>query len=81
MNILVLQQNPSLVQAFIVRYAMEASMVTHKISQKACGPHYLELILQVTKILTLEMPIFGLKMMVKSGLEFFILKLNKPLQR
>ena len=26
------------------------------------------------------MTIFGLKMMVKSGLEFFILKLNEPLQ-
>jgi hypothetical protein len=27
------------------------------------------------------MTIFGLKMMVKSGLEFFILKLKEPLQR
>jgi hypothetical protein len=27
------------------------------------------------------MTIFGLKMMMKSGLEFFILKLNEPLQR
>ena len=26
------------------------------------------------------MTIFGLKMMVKSGLEFFVLKLNEPLQ-
>ena len=33
-----------------------------------------------TKLLTLEMTIFGLKMMVRSGLEFFILKLNEPLQ-
>ena len=33
-----------------------------------------------TKILTLEMTIFGLKMMVKSGLEFFILKSYVPLQ-
>ena len=34
-----------------------------------------------TKLLTLEMTIFGLKVMVKSHLEFFILKLNEPLQR
>ena len=33
-----------------------------------------------TKILTLEITIFGLKMMVKSGLEFFILKSYVPLQ-
>ena len=33
-----------------------------------------------TKILTLETTIFGLKMMVKSGLEFFILKSYVPLQ-
>jgi hypothetical protein len=32
------------------------------------------------KLLTLEMTIFGLKMMMKSGLESFILKLNEPLQ-
>ena len=34
-----------------------------------------------TKISSLEIDIFDLKMMVKSGLEFFILKLNEPLQR
>ena len=33
-----------------------------------------------TKLKSLEITIFGLKMMVKSGLEIFILKLNKPLQ-
>jgi hypothetical protein len=33
-----------------------------------------------TKIVTLEIAIFGLKMIVKSGLEFFILKFNEPLQ-
>ena len=32
-----------------------------------------------TKILSLDIDIFGLKMMVKSGLEFFILKFSKPL--
>ena len=31
--------------------------------------------------MNLEMIIFGLKMIVKSGLDFFILKLNEPLQR
>jgi hypothetical protein len=35
----------------------------------------------VTKILSHETTIFGLKMMVKSGLEFFILKSYVPLQR
>ena len=34
-----------------------------------------------TKISSLEITIFDLKMMVKSGLEFFILKFTKPLQR
>ena len=34
----------------------------------------------VTKILSLEMTIFGLKMMVKSGLEKNILKFHVPLQ-
>ena len=34
-----------------------------------------------TKTLTLEITIFGLKMIVKSGLEFFILQFTKPLQR
>ena len=34
-----------------------------------------------TKISSLEIDIFGLKMMVKSGLEFFILKFTEPLQR
>ena len=34
-----------------------------------------------TKILTLETTIFGLKMMVTSGLDFFILKFTKPFQR
>jgi shikimate 5-dehydrogenase len=34
----------------------------------------------LSKLLTFEMTIFGLKMMVKSGLQFFILKLNEPLQ-
>ena len=34
-----------------------------------------------TKILTLEITIFGLKMMVKSGLEKIILKFHEPLQR
>ena len=34
-----------------------------------------------TNILTLEITTFGLKMVVKSGLEFSILKLNEPLQR
>ena len=33
-----------------------------------------------TKILTLEITIFGLKMMVKSGLEKNILKLHEALQ-
>ena len=33
-----------------------------------------------TKISSLEINIFYLKMMVKSGLEFFILKFTKPLQ-
>ena len=33
-----------------------------------------------TKILSLEIDIFGLKMMMKSGLEFFILKFTEPLQ-
>jgi hypothetical protein len=33
-----------------------------------------------TKILTLEITIFGFKMMVKSGLDFLILKLIEPLQ-
>ena len=33
-----------------------------------------------TKISSLEIDIFDLKMMVKSGLEFFILKFTKPLQ-
>ena len=33
-----------------------------------------------TKILSLEMTIFGLKMMVKSGLEKIILKFHVPLQ-
>ena len=32
-----------------------------------------------TKTLTLEITILGWKMMVISGLEFFILKLNEPL--
>ena len=31
--------------------------------------------------LTLETTIFGLKIMMKSGVEFFITKLNEPLQR
>jgi hypothetical protein len=35
----------------------------------------------VTKILSLETTIFGLKMMVKSGLEKIIFKLHLPLQR
>jgi hypothetical protein len=35
----------------------------------------------VTKILSLETTIFGLKMMVKSGLEKNILKFHEPLQR
>ena len=34
-----------------------------------------------TKISSLEIDIFGLKMMLKSGLEFFILKFTEPLQR
>ena len=34
----------------------------------------------MTKILSLEMTIFGLKMMVKSGLEKIILKFHVPLQ-
>ena len=34
-----------------------------------------------TKISSLEINIFDLKMMVKSGLEFFILKFYQPLQR
>jgi hypothetical protein len=33
------------------------------------------------KISILEIDIFGFKMMVKSGLEFFILKFSEPLQR
>ena len=33
-----------------------------------------------TKISALEITIFGLKMKVKSGIDFFILKSNKPLQ-
>ena len=36
---------------------------------------------ETTKILSLEMTIFGLKMMVKSGLEKNILKFHVPLQR
>jgi hypothetical protein len=34
----------------------------------------------LTKLLSLEMTIFEIKMIMKSGLEFFILKLNEPLQ-
>ena len=34
-----------------------------------------------TYSISLEIDIFGLKMMVKSGLEFFILKFTEPLQR
>jgi hypothetical protein len=34
----------------------------------------------VTKISSLEINIFDLKMMLKSGLDFFILKFTKPLQ-
>ena len=41
-------------------------------------PHHLDLIYKVTKLLTLDMTIFGLKMMVKSCLEKIILKLNEP---
>jgi hypothetical protein len=33
-----------------------------------------------TKLLTLEITIFGLKMMVKSGLEKIIFKFHEPLQ-
>ena len=33
-----------------------------------------------TKISSLEIDIFDLKMMVKSGLEFFMLKFTKPFQ-
>ena len=36
--------------------------------QTYCTSHYLELIFKWTKLLTFEMIIFGLKMMVKSGL-------------
>ena len=42
-------------------------------------PHQLELILQWTKISSLEMVVLNLKMMVKSD-RFFILKFNEPLQ-
>ena len=34
-----------------------------------------------TKMLSFEITIFGLKMMLKSGLDFFISKLNELLQR
>ena len=34
-----------------------------------------------TKISSLEIDFFGLKMLVKSGLDFFILKFTEPLQR
>ena len=42
--------------------------------------HHLERLEKVTKILSHETTIFGLKMMVKSGLDFFILKSYVPLQ-
>jgi hypothetical protein len=46
-----------------------------KLFQIFCTPPY-----KWTKLLSLEMIISSLKMMTKSGLEFFILKLNEPLQ-
>ena len=46
----------------------------HKLSSTV--PHYLEWLEKWTKILTLEAIIFGLKMMVKIGLEFFMLKFS-----
>ena len=39
------------------------------------------LILLKTKISSLQIHIFDLNMMVKSGFEFFILNCNEPLQR
>ena len=42
--------------------------------------HHLEWLEKWTKILTLEITIFGLKMMVKSGLEKIILKFHVPLR-
>ena len=42
------------------------------------APHHLEQPEKWTKILSLEMTIFGLKMMVKSGLEKIILKFHVP---
>ena len=50
------------------------------ISKTRIIAHHLERLEYVTKILSLEMTIFGLKMMVKSGLEKIILKFHVPLQ-
>ena len=59
-----------------------SKILYNKSQLKAQKPHQLEHIqYQWTRISSIKITIFDLKMMVKSGLEFFISKFTEPLQR